>query len=181
MDSGFDGYRSGVVASAGRCVLRWMLKKVPDWGGEWGRWSGLLRLPADKRDWDTRRPAMPAVFVGGASRRRWHHPDRGREAAPTAAWDRAVQRPLPSKNSGRNQASSRHYRPDLEPASASPDDQCRQDRHNPAPIMIEAVISSSHGRQRKTLCTDKKICNRSPMPHIKPQTPPTSSSNSCRL
>jgi len=26
----------------GRFVLQWMLKKVPVWGGEWVRWSGLL-------------------------------------------------------------------------------------------------------------------------------------------
>src|SRR6056297_1448502 len=37
-DLDFDGYRSGGVAIAGCCMLRWMLKRVPGWGREWGRW-----------------------------------------------------------------------------------------------------------------------------------------------
>ena len=77
---------------------------------------------------------------------------------------RARPGPPPGKNAGRNQASIPCYKPDLEPTSASPADQCGHNRDNPAPIIIEAGIHSSPGRQSRTLRTDKKIPNRNPVP-----------------
>src|SRR6056297_3912257 len=61
--------------------------------------------------------------------------------------------------------------PGLKPASASPADQCRHDRDNPAPIEIEAGIFRSPESQRGTRCTDKRIRNRNPMPDTKPPDP----------
>jgi len=63
------------------------------------------------------------------------------------------------------------HRPIREPASASPADQCRHDRDNPAPITIEAGIRSPPGSRRGTHRSYKKIRNRNPMPDTKPPDP----------
>src|SRR6056297_143980 len=89
------------VAIAGGGVLRWMLKRVPRWGGEWGRWLDSLRIPA----------AQPATAVFCQSRLLWEAAlapmasARSRpEPAPTRNNRPLGQRPPPDKNTHRNQA-----------------------------------------------------------------------------
>src|SRR6056297_228844 len=77
----------------------------------------------------------------------------------------------PGKNTDPNQARISLTAPELEPASASPADQCRHDQAHPAPIKIEAGISSSPVSQSGTHRTDKKIRNRNAMPDTKPPDP----------
>ena len=160
----------------GHFVPRWILKRLPDWGGEWGLWLSRL-CPSCNRP----PPGFVYFFsVEGAScadgsapigAESPSHKNPAERPATPATGQKSLPKPDPH----------RPHHPNLKSTSASPPLQCEQDRDNPAPITIEAGIHSSPVSRSGTPRTDKKIRNQSPMPDTKPRTPPISTSASCRL
>ncbi len=168
------GFRLRWLSEWGRCdrgrfVLRWMLKRVSNSGGEWGQWLDKVRHFCHTTTRGLR--LLSPSFLWEAHLAPMGRTQSGLEALPTTTQRLAAQRPPPEKNPDRNQAQTSQTPPELEPTSASPGDQCRHDRDNPAPIIIEAGISSSPVSQSGTRRSDRKIRNRNPMPDTKPPDP----------
>jgi len=88
--------------------------------------------------------------------------------------------PPPGKDTDRNQATTSPHRPELEPTSASPADQYKHNRGDPAPITIEAGIPSSPASRGTTPHGQEDLETKPDATHLTPS-PPTCTSNSCCL
>ena len=72
----------------GHCDHRWMLKRVPDWGGEWEQWPGSPLCSCNRLPEASCALGNPGFFL-------WEAHPAPMNSAPIAAW-----RPLIRDNSG---------------------------------------------------------------------------------